>query len=135
MSHDQHMHTPESHEAPDAWHSHTAGEQPHDAHAEKVDVPQVIAFGIAGFMLIVVAIVATVIYFNWYSTGMMIRKVEQGDLYDPKIARVDQPVSEYRKRLEAEQDDTGWANPDKNLARLPIDKAKKKVADALANSK
>jgi len=131
MSHGHHQHSAENHEAPDTWHAHGPGEVPQSAHAEAVDVPQVIAVGIAGFLLIVAAIVATIIYFNWYANGLLIRKVERADLYS-NTARVDFEYSEYRKRIEAELANYNVIDAAKKTASTPIDLSKKKIAESLA---
>ncbi|MGQ0628049.1 MAG: hypothetical protein ACT4PL_08120, partial [Phycisphaerales bacterium] len=108
------------------------GEHAQEAHAENVDVPQVIAVGIAGFMIIVVAVVATVIYFNWYNDALKIQRVERGDLFDSSVPRVDHEYSEARKRLEAEQANYGWVDGSTDIVRVPVAEAKKLMAQKLA---
>jgi hypothetical protein len=76
MSHSaaHHQVTPTQIEEPDAWHSHLGEEPPQQAHAENINAPQVLIYGIAGFIIIVVCVVATIIYFNAYSNQMMISR-------------------------------------------------------------
>jgi hypothetical protein len=69
-----HQVTPPQIEEPDAWHSHVGEEPPQQAHAENINAPQVLIYGIAGFLIIVLCVIATVIYVRTYSNQMLIAR-------------------------------------------------------------
>lgn len=134
MSHDKHQHTPEFHDHADAWHTHHDDEPvPQAAHAEKVNVPMVVAYGTACFVAIVVVVAITTIYFNWYITKTKIAREEQVDNGPTASSLLQAEYLNARKGVEeVEFKQTGWIDPEKNIVRLPIDVAMKKVVDQYA---
>jgi hypothetical protein len=96
MSHKHLSSLPESHEAADTWHQHSPEEHPQVAHGENLAVGTVLLYGTASFVLVVVSVVATIVYFYWYVEQYKIERVEH---YDVAVtATPDQQIqSEYNK--------------------------------------
>lgn len=65
-----HPTTPAVEQTGDAWHSHAGEAPPQKAHAGDIHFGKVLVFGALGGLLIVVASVATVIYFNAYADSL-----------------------------------------------------------------
>lgn len=123
----------------DAWHTHTAEERPQEAHAEQIDSKSVLVFGVGGFLIVVGAVVATVVYFNWYLTQMKTLRIE----YPEKVATADlskaPPIQAEALARRSEILDTQFKSkqyavtrPEVGTVRLPIEDAMKKVEDNYA---
>ncbi|MFN0012681.1 MAG: hypothetical protein ACKVS8_13670 [Phycisphaerales bacterium] len=134
MTHDKHQHTPELRDAADPWHTHTTDEAlPHVAHSERVNVPVVVAYGTACFIAIVVVCVVTVVYFNWYVTKTKIAREEQVDNGPTTNSVLQAEYLNHRKGVEeVDFKQTGWIDGEKNIVRIPLDVAMKKVVDQYA---
>ncbi len=134
MSHDKHQHTPDFHDHIDPWHTHTTDEPtPQEAHSEKVNVPVVVAYGVACFVVIAVVVVITSIYFNWYVTKTKVAREEQVDNGPTANSVLQAEYLNMRKGVEeVEFKQAGWIDSEKNIVRLPIDVAMKKVVDQYA---
>lgn len=129
--------SPDQHDAPDAWHTHTTSEPlPQHAHAENIDTRTVAIFGIGGFLLIVGAVLATVVYFNWYKNQLITQRVEFNDpglapatgtrpegLQDDALAR--------RAKILEQQVTPNYAvtKPDTGAVRIPLPMAMKKIEE------
>lgn len=68
MSHPT-AHTPENHEAPDQWHSHSVHEHPQEAHGESLDGIKVFIIGLAGYLLTIATITVVTVYFISYKNN------------------------------------------------------------------
>lgn len=133
MAHDHHQHTPAQHDRPDLWHTHTAAEKPQTPHAENVNGLMVVIYGVVGFLLIAVATVATIVYFNWYKGRLEIAVQERPDLQPkPLVTSIRGDYPTYRAQIEQSLDQFGWENADKNLVRIPLSRAAEKVVAAYA---
>lgn len=122
--HDHHASTPAQHDAVDAWHDHSADAPHQAAHGDKISAPVVIGYGVVGFLIIAVATVATIVYFNYYNNRLQIALVERADLNDPSAARIQGEYEAYRTSIEeAEFGSYGWVNADANRIRIPLEKA------------
>jgi hypothetical protein len=138
MAHEKNQHTAPSHDHADAWHSHAPGELAPDARAEKVDVLQVLLFSVFGFLIIVVAVTATIVYFNWYTAKAQIARAEAPDLHDPNWKpqdKIDAAYTAYRTAAETEQSGYGWTDPENNKVRIPLKEAKARLAEKIAATK
>jgi hypothetical protein len=102
MSHKHLSILPESHDAPDQWHRHTADEHPQQAHGENLAVGTVLLYGTACFLIVVASVVATIVYFYWYAEQYKIERIEH---YDVTVSP-DQPIqgeyNAHRTKAEAE---------------------------------
>ncbi|MBM4109518.1 MAG: hypothetical protein FJ255_12045 [Phycisphaerae bacterium] len=106
---------PAQHDAPDAWHLHTADEgQAQPEHARIAD-PRLITIA---FILLVASLVVVVglliVYFNSYATKELARKTERLDTAQH---------SAYRGGAELELRTAGPLDPETKSVRLPIDRA------------
>jgi hypothetical protein len=120
-----HAHGHDAQHAPagglDAWHTHSATEAaPQASTGETIKYGQVLFFGIAGFLVIVVAVVATVVYFNWYKTKLM-AKVEEQDV------RVHVDAAARKATVDARLNEWGWADPAAGKVKRPITNAAEAV--------
>lgn len=110
----------------DAWHTHSATEAaPQAATGETIKYGQVLFFGIAGFLIIVVCVVATVVYFNWYKTSLK-AKVEEQDV------RVHLEATAGKATVEAKLNEWGWADPAAGKVKRPITSAAEAVVKMYA---
>lgn len=73
MAHQPHQPktTPVEHSTPDAWHDHAHDAAPMHAHAENVDVPRVMAIGVALFVAVVISVVAVYGLYKWFLTNKL----------------------------------------------------------------
>lgn len=126
MAHDQH--TAVQHEAPDAWHNHEADVKPQESHAENIDSKSVFFFGFAGFIFIVGAVLAIIVYFFWYSNTLM-RQNEQFGEGTVKAMGVHQAaLDEHDAQLaRLKSTDLQVTRPDTGTLRVNIDRAMQKV--------
>ncbi len=144
---DKHSHASHAHaattvdtgvDAPDAWHSHSADEpRPQQAHSENIDIKSVVFFGVAGFLIVVVSVALTVVYFNWYKNQLFTARIENFDkqpvgkdapqakgLHVEALARRSQIIE---TQFKSRQYDT--ANPETKTVRIPMEDAFKKVSE------
>jgi flagellar basal body-associated protein FliL len=127
MSHGHHSTTPHVAEKPDAWHTHTSDEPaPQAAHAENIHGPTVMLYGIAIMVFIAVFVIATVVYFNWYTNRLEIAIQERLDLTEG-APPIQAEYNRIRSEIEAQQASFGWANAEKGLIRIPLEKAMERV--------
>ncbi|MBL8758380.1 MAG: hypothetical protein JNK35_08135 [Phycisphaerae bacterium] len=105
-----HSHTPEAHDPADAWHQHTADEHPQQAHAETVAVGPLLIYGTAAFLIVVVATVATIVYFYWYVNQMRIVREEKFDLNPAglQIAKIHEEAAALKTSADAAFKNYGW---------------------------
>jgi len=79
----------------------------------------VFLFSLAGFLLIVVAVVATTLYFNWYKTSLKFEREEMVKLHEPAVAA--------RAAVVGAMKDYSASDVEPGKVRIPIDKAKERV--------
>ncbi len=134
MSHDKHQHTPEYADHADPWHTHTTDEAlPQAAHSERVNVPMVVAYGTACFAAITFVVLITIVYFNWYVTKTKIAREEQVDSGPTASSVLQAEYLNHRKGVEeVDFKQAGWIDGEKNVVRIPLDVAVKKVVDQYA---
>ena len=124
-----HSHTSEAHDSADAWHQHSADEHPQSAHGEVVAVPEVLAYGTVCFLIVVVAVVATAVYFFKYAAKLQTERGEQFDLAtasdnpaaaDPDFAKLalQYDFNKLKGQAENEFNTFGWH--DHNHVRIPL---------------
>jgi hypothetical protein len=95
--HDALAHTHDAPDAPDAWHVHTTDEPlPQQAHTSEVDSHRTILYGTVGFIIIVVATVATWEYFKSYTTQLRIQREEQVDMHVKALEARTKTLAELR---------------------------------------
>ncbi len=132
MAEDKYPHTPAVAETPDAWHTHGPHEKAQEAHGENVNTPMVLFFGTMAFLIIVVCVVATAIYFNWYATRLKIAREERFDLVEPNAAGVQSQYNAMRADVSYQFTEFGWADATTNTYRIPLEKAREKVLSSYA---
>ena len=130
MSHGHHDHAHGSNGQTDAWHSH-AGEAPAQAaHSEDVNVPMVIAYGTACFAAVIAVIILTAIYYFWYVNSVKIAREEQVDGGPTATSVLQNEYLQARRGIEeVDFKQPGWSDAERNLVRIPIDLAMKKVVE------
>ncbi|MGD9688604.1 MAG: hypothetical protein AB7K52_03425 [Phycisphaerales bacterium] len=102
MSHKHLSSLPESHDAEDAWHHHTPDEHPQDAHGENVNVPQLLLYGTACFVIVVIAVVATTMYFFAFTYKLAGQRMEHYDESAPEDRKIQSEHNAAWQRAEAE---------------------------------
>lgn len=124
MSHDHRQHTPHERDPADAWHTHTVAEKPQQAHAENIAHGTVMVFGVGGFAIIAATVVAMIVYFNWYKTGLLAERQEGV------------PVNTEADKLRAAGrfDSYEWFDAGKGIVRLKIEDGRRKVAEEYAKA-
>lgn len=128
------------HEGPDAWHTHAeGGPKPQEAHSEQIDHKSVLFFGVAGFLIIVGCILATVVYFNWYKNQLLTDRVEYLDKASaaapdakPQEALHAEALARRSNILDVQFKTRTFpvTNPETGSVRLPMDDAMKKTMDS-----
>jgi hypothetical protein len=113
----------EQHDAPDAWHSHTADEKPQAAHGEAANAHVIILVGVGSFLLIVATVIVTYGYYTWYTTKLL-NDAENKDA----IGVVESESAAYKERSQADLRHYDWVPGEeplvpKGTVRIPIDKA------------
>lgn len=126
MAH-HHAHTPEEHEPPDVWHTHTAAEKPQTPHAENISHGTVLVFGVGGFLIIAFTVVAMIVYFNWYKTGLMAERTEGVQTHVAALA-------DRAKALEQDFRTIGWADAQTGAVRLTLEAARQRVIEQYAGA-
>lgn len=133
MSH-QTAHTPEHHEAPDAWHTHTVSEHPQEAHGEELDGIKVFIIGLAGYILTVATIAVVTVYFVSYKNTDQIKFEE----YPEREASVGEANAIQKPALDeraAVLDGTFanktpvWTDPEAGKVTIGLDQAMNKVME------
>jgi hypothetical protein len=122
---DKHAVTVEQHDAPDAWHRHTADEKPQHAHGEAANAHVIIFVGVGSFVLIILTVVITYAYYTWYTT----RLLAEGE---NTVGFVEGDSAAYKARAQADLQHYNWVDPNPPLVpvgtvQIPIDKAMDKV--------
>lgn len=117
-------HAHAGHEVPDAWHTHVEGEHMQAAHAENIQPGPVLVVGVGGFLIVVVTVVATVVFFNWTATSLSTARTENLEINQVGAS----------KRLAAGQEFAtyGVGDAQADLYRIPLAEARKKVLAAYA---
>ncbi|HYE01875.1 MAG TPA: hypothetical protein VD963_01435 [Phycisphaerales bacterium] len=111
-------HTPELHEAPDAWHLHTASEErPQAAHGEVANPRLVMFVGLVSFLAVVLTCVIVYGYYMWYT----VNEVEVAERY-PFEADVVRVRTESLAALER-----GYVWTDHEHVQLPLALGKRAV--------
>jgi hypothetical protein len=130
MSHAQHATSADQHDGLDAWHSHSADEpKPQEAHAENIDAKQVFAFGIGGFVILVITIVLVIAYYGWYKTSLEVARVEG-------FAQISQAADTKRAQTPTKGDAKyDVIDQAKGVYMIPLDKAGEKVINAYGQMK
>lgn len=132
MAQDKHPHTPAVSESPDAWHAHGPDEKAQEAHGENVNTPMVLFYGTMAFLIVVVCVVVTAIYFNWYATRLKIAREERFDLVEPNTASVQSQYNAMRADVNKQFTEFGWVDATTNTYRIPLEKARAKVLASYA---
>lgn len=118
---DKHALSAEQHDAPDAWHQHTADEKPQHAHGEAANAHVIILVGVGSFLLIFATVVITYGYYTWYTTKLL----NEGE---NTVGFVEGESTAYKERMMAELRRYNWVPGEeplvpKGTVQIPIDKA------------
>jgi hypothetical protein len=118
----QTQHTPEHHEAVEAWHHHSADEgQPQEEHAGKVNTR---ALGVVFFSIVLFFIAtatASILYFVRYTTELRQKKIETH-------AWATQFSEDYQRQVEGLQQ-YAWADAAAGTVQVPLDIARRRVIE------
>lgn len=106
--------------APSIGHDHSHGTHsptPQVPTGEKIAFFQVFVFGVAGFLLIAAAVVATMIYFGWATADMKFDREEMASkIHEPAVAARTDILSNMQKQFSV-------ADVPSGAIRMPIDMA------------
>jgi hypothetical protein len=130
-THTPHAHTPEVHEAPDTWHTHTVEEHPMAPHAERVDSWKVFVIGLINYLFCVATIVAIWIYFAAYKDSLKITSEEFPEEFENQQP-VHKPALDRRQEVLGpvfKNDKPVWTDAKAGEVTIPMDKAMAKVMD------
>ncbi|HZW05967.1 MAG TPA: hypothetical protein VFF65_02495 [Phycisphaerales bacterium] len=124
-------HTPEEHETPDQWHTHTVEEHPQEAHGEQLDGIKVFIIGLAGYLLTVATIAVVTVYFVSYKTNDQIQFEEYPERSIGDSAALQKPALDKRA---AELGNVSgatpvWTDPEAGKVTIPMNQAMDKVID------
>ncbi len=127
-------HTPENHEAPDQWHSHTIHEHPMEAHGEQLDGLKVFIIGLAGYLLTVATIAVVTVYFVSYKNNDQISFEEypERELSVGEAGAVQKPALDIREHVLSgvfENKSPVWTDPEAGKVTISIDQAMGKVME------
>ncbi len=132
MSHPT-AHTPEEHELPDQWHSHTIEEHPQQAHGESLDGIKVFIIGLAGYLLTVACIAVVAVYFISYKTNDQIQFEEYPERAIGDSAAIQKPALDTRSAILTElatNKNPVWTDPEAGKVSISLEKAESKVIEA-----
>lgn len=120
-------HTPEVHEAPDAWHDHAADERPQHAHLESINAPKVTGVGLSLFLAVAATVLIVYGFYVWYGVRTFAEHEGPGmGLEGPAIAQREELKDKLTKGYV-------WANH--NAALLPLDQGIEKVVQQYAGKR
>ena len=104
-------------------HDHGHGEHPIQgggaSHGVQIQHMQVFVYGVVGFLLIAVAVIATTLYFNWYKTNLKFEREEMANIHQSAAGTKVEVLSSL-EGFAANKDAPG-------SVRIPIEEAKKRV--------
>jgi nitrate reductase NapE component len=131
--HKPHVHeTPPLHDPVDEWHDHSKDEKPQEAHAEVGNAYQIMGIGIALFLVIVVAVVATYGFYV-HQTTLRLAKAEEVSFGQRGAPAIEARIMKSDALIR--QSGYGWEVvpaagdiPARSLVRLPIGEAKRLTA-------
>lgn len=104
----------------DGWHTHTTDEpMPQPAHGEDTQGSRIFIIGTLGFLIIVVSVVATILYWNAYTTTAEYERVEMVDVHSEAIKQRDGLLAQLKQPVQYVKD--------ANYIHVPQDEAIKKV--------
>lgn len=120
--------TPDEHDAPDAWHQHSAQEKPQHSHGEVANARLIIGVGALMSALLVATVVIVYGYYTWYTTKLL----DKQELANPGNG-LELEAREYKGRTLDDFQGYHWVAEDApvvpaDTVQIPIDIAKKKVA-------
>jgi len=125
-------HTPEHHDAPDAWHTHTVQEHPQQAHGEVLDGLKVFIIGMVGYLLTAATILLVTIYFVAYANRDQIASEEYPERTLGPAAAIQGPALENRDETLAHQVSNKpplWTDAEARKVTIPMELAVNKVID------
>jgi hypothetical protein len=125
-------HTPEEHEAPDAWHSHTVSEHPQEAHGESLDGIKVFIIAVAGYILTVATIAVVTVYFVSYKNNDQIQFEEYPERSLGDSGAIQKPALDKREttlKALATNNPPAWTDPEAGKVTIPLDQAMNKVIE------
>lgn len=125
-------HTPEHHDAPDQWHTHTVEEHPMEPHAESINGPKVFIIGLVGYLLTVATIAVVTIYFVSYKNTDQISFEEYPELTSGESAAIQKPALDKRDSILNDffaNMTPVWTDPEAGKVTISLDQAEAKVVD------
>ncbi len=131
MSHPT-AHTPENHDAPDAWHAHSIHEHPQEAHGEQLDGLRVFIIGLAGYILTIATIAVVTIYFVSYKNADQISFEEYPERSMGDAGAVQKPALDARSAVLGDlfsNMSPSWTDPEAGKVTISLDQAKSKVIE------
>ncbi|MFT3686518.1 MAG: hypothetical protein QM783_16630 [Phycisphaerales bacterium] len=123
-------HTPENHEAPDAWHTHTLHEHPQEAHGETMDGLKVFLIGLAGYILTIATIAVVAIYFVSYKNTDQINSEEYPERFLGDAGAIQKPALDHRAAVlksDFSNKTPTWTDPEAGKVTLSMDQAMEKT--------
>ncbi|MDP1663262.1 MAG: hypothetical protein Q8L55_15210 [Phycisphaerales bacterium] len=132
MSHPT-AHTPEEHELPDQWHSHTVEDHPQQAHGESLDGMKVFIVSLVGYLLTVACIVVVAVYFISYKNNDQIQFEEYPERSIGDSAAIQKPALDQRANILtglASNASPIWTDPEAGKVSIAIEAAERKVIEA-----
>jgi hypothetical protein len=115
-------HVPHTHDAPDAWHTHTAAEGlPQQEHASVINsrILAGVLFALVAFVVVSVGVM--IIYFNVFKTQFKAARQETDVLARGYV--------EMRAKNTANMAGVGWADMTQGRVRIPVDQAIDRVVE------
>lgn len=130
--HPKHV-TPDEHDPPDAWHSHTPDEKPQHAHGEVANAGLIIAVGAMMFVGLIVTVCIVYGYYVWYTTKLLERQEGPGTGQEAAYL-------EYRNNSKDKFSQYSWVPEEapivpKDTVQVPLDVAARKVVTKYAAPK
>ena len=129
MSHPT-AHTPENHEAPDAWHSHSLHEHPQEAHGESLDGLKVFIIGLAGYLLTIATITVVTVYFVSYKNNDQISFEEFPERSTGEAHAIQKHALDDRAAILNDKfanTTPTWTDPEAGKVTISINQAMEKV--------
>jgi len=118
------------HDAPDAWHTHTADERPQPAHTEIANAPLILGVGIGSFLMVV----ATVAIIYWYYVGYTVDLLNEQELIGLEKEQLGRHAA-----IRTELEGYTWAKEADlavpNTIQIPLEAATRKVINAYSQQK
>lgn len=122
-----HPTTPAADQTADEWHSHAGEAPPQEAHAGDIHFGKVMVFGAAGAVLVVVASLATIIYFNAYRDALQ----RKADGYPEQIHKlsIEADARAAKSQALAGLEAGPAVNADGGYVQVPLNRARERVVE------